>query len=107
MTTTVAYISQRCPNCSRFLDSVRTIPSLQHTMRIVDIDQTPHTGIQYVPTVVDQSGQSLVGAKAFEWLKQFQSEVEYQPMSLSMGTLSYGSIHDGGAIDFANGAYKF
>lgn len=105
--TSVAYISQRCPNCARFLESVRSIPSLQQSLRIVDIDQVPQPGVQYVPTVVDASGATLVGAKVFEWLKQFQSEVEYQPMQLSMGTLSYGSIEEGGAIDFANGVYKF
>lgn len=105
--STVAYVSQRCPNCQRFLESVRSIPSLQQSMRVVDIDQIPQPGIQYVPTVVDKNGQQLVGTKVFEWLKQFQSEVEYQPMQLSMGSLSYGSIDDGGAIDFANGVYKF
>lgn len=105
--TTVAYISQRCPNCTRFLETVRSIPSLQHTLRVVDIDQTPTPAVEYVPTVVDRSGQAMVGAKVFEWLKQFQSEVEYEPMQLSFGTLSYGSINDGGAIDFANGVYKF
>lgn len=105
--TTVAYISQRCPNCHRFLESVRAIPSLQQSMRVVDIDQTPTPQIQYVPTVVDKTGTAMTGAKAFEWLQQFASEVEYQPMQLSMGTLSYGSINDGGAIDFANGTYKF
>lgn len=103
----VAYVSQRCPNCSRFLESVRSIPSLSQSLRIVDIDQTPTATVQYVPTVVDERGKTLVGSKVFEWLAQFQSEVEYQPMHLSMGSLSYGSIHDGGAIDFANGVYKF
>lgn len=102
----VAYISQRCPNCNRFLESVRSIPSLSQSLRIVDIDQTPSPSIQFVPTVVDQSGKTLVGSKVFEWLREFQGEVEYQPMQLSMGSLSYGSIHDGGAIDFANGVYK-
>lgn len=89
------------------MEAVRQIPSLQQTLRVIDIDQTPNPGITHVPTIVDASGAVLTGAKAFDWLKQFQSEVEYQPMHLSMGTLSYGSINDGGAIDFANGVYKF
>ena len=105
--STAAYISQRCPNCHRFMEAVRQVPSLQQTLRVIDIDQTPNPGITHIPTVVDSSGAVMTGAKAFEWLKQFQSEVEYQPMQLSMGTLSYGSINDGGAIDFANGVYKF
>lgn len=106
MTQSVAYVSQRCPNCTRFLETVRSIPSLQHSLRVVDIDQTPHPSIQYVPTVVDKNGTTLVGSKVFEWLQQFQAEVEYESMNMSFGDLSYGSINDGGAIDFANGVYK-
>lgn len=106
MTSTVAYVSTRCPNCTRFLESVRTIPSLQHSLRVVDIDQSPNPSIQYVPTVVDAKGSMLVGQKAFEWLKQFQSEVSYQSMPLSMGSLSYGDLTSGGSTQYADGTFS-
>jgi len=103
--TTVAYISTRCPNCQRFLETVRSIPSLQQTLRIVDIDRTPHPNVEFVPTVVDNKGSVMVGQKVFEWLKQYQSEVEYTPMPLSMGSLSYADLGEGGSLAYADGSY--
>jgi len=86
------------------MESVRTIPSLQQTLRIVDIDHTPTPNIEYVPSVVDKRGSMMVGQQVFEWLKQYQGEVEYAPMSLSMGSLSYADLN--GSLEYADGSYQ-
>lgn len=101
----VVYVSSRCPNCSRLLESLRQIPSLQ-SARIVDIDVTPVSGIEYVPTVVDGS-TSMTGAKAFEWLQQYQGEVDLQPVDVGFGSLSYGLINDSNSVGYASGAFPF
>lgn len=74
-----AYISRSCPNCTRFVEGVHRVPQLKGCLQIMDIDSLPpesKQGLQYVPTVVDSSGHMHVGTKAFEWLKQFDAEVE-------------------------------
>jgi hypothetical protein len=101
----VVYISQRCPNCVRLLESLRQIPSLQ-SARVVDIDVSPVSGIDYVPTVVD-GGSTMTGAKAFEWLQQYQGEVDLQPVELGFGGLSYGLINDSNSVGYASGAFPF
>jgi hypothetical protein len=74
-----AYISMACPNCTRFLSDMTRIPSLKNSVEIVDVDRIPpeqKAGLQYVPTLVDNSGRQFIGTKCFEWLQQFQTEIE-------------------------------
>lgn len=101
----VVYVSSRCPNCARLLESLRQIASLQ-SARIVDIDVTPVSGIEYVPTVVDGSS-TMTGKEAFTWLQQYQGEVDLQPVDLGFGGLSYGVINSQNEVGYANGAFPF
>ena len=107
MTSTVVYVSSKCPNCQRFLDSLRGIPSLQQTVRVHNIDHAPASGVEFVPTLVDSGGQSHVGAKAFQWLQQFQGERDYEAVSLGTGKLSFGMINSSSSIEYASGAFPF
>ena len=105
----VAYISPNCPSCKRFRDTLRTIPSLQSSTRIVDIHQNPTPGIQFVPTVVTDQGEVLVGKKVFEFLAKFQGEaIAFEPMDINTaGRLPYGSISDGGTLSYTSLQYDF
>jgi hypothetical protein len=97
------YVSSRCSNCVRLLSSIKRIPSLQGA-RIIDIDHADKRSIQqieYVPTLVDDSGRTHVGTAAFEFIKQYQSEIEYEPMQIG-GGLSFGSIDGGGELNWSS-----
>lgn len=102
----VIYISHRCSNCVRLLNTIKRIPSLQ-AARIIDIDRGPVQGIEHVPTLVDQRGRRHVGGKAFEFLKQYEDEIDIQPLQLGSGSLPYGSIQDGGELQYTNDLYEF
>jgi hypothetical protein len=89
----VVYVSSRCSNCTRVLGLVSKIPSLQGA-RVVNVDVHPVQSVEYVPTIVDDTGRSHVGSAALEYLKQFNGEIELESVSLGAG-LAYGSIDDG------------
>jgi len=101
----VIYISHRCSNCVRLINTIKRIPSLQ-SARIVDIDRGPVQGIEHVPTLVDQRGRRHVGGKAFEFLKQFEDEIHIQPVQLGTGSLTYGSLNDGGELHYIEDVYE-
>jgi hypothetical protein len=83
----VVYYSQRCPNCNRFMDGLRR--------------STARTGVQIVPTVVLPAGQVLVGTKAFEWLKEHETDGDLEPYSLAMSRgLAFSSIQGTGHAEF-------
>jgi hypothetical protein len=86
------------------MNTVRRIPSLQDA-RIVDVEHSPTLGIEHVPTLIDERGRTYVGGKAFEYLKQFESEMELEPMQLGTGSLAYGSIGNGGELHYIDGFY--
>lgn len=100
MSTHVLYMSERCSNCNRMVNTLKRIPSLQST-RVVDIDRTPTPGIEYVPTLVDSRGTTYIGSKAFEYLKQYDGEIELEGMQLGSGGLAFGSIQDGGELNYS------
>jgi hypothetical protein len=94
------YTSGQCPNCTRLVQSMSLVPSLRNRTRIVDISTLDHatlSRIQFVPTVVLSSGQSMVGTKAFEWMKEFDGEVELAPPP--SGGLAFSDL------DFADTQY--
>lgn len=101
----VLYVSEKCSNCQRLMNTVRLIPSLQ-TSRVVNIEQSPTPGIDRVPTLVDERGQRYVGGKAFEFLKKYEQEIQLQPMQLGTGSLAYGSIENGGELGYIDGFYN-
>lgn len=99
------YMSKKCANCARMMNTIRRIPSLQDT-RIIDVEFSPAPGIEYVPTLVDQRGKHHVGGKAFEYLRQFDGEITLEPMQLGTGSLAYGSIENGNELNFIQGYFE-
>jgi hypothetical protein len=96
----VVYYSQRCPNCNRFMDGLRR-STARTGVQIVNVDDTPIRGVQYVPTVVLPAGQVLVGTKAFEWLKEHETDGDLEPYSLAMSRgLAFSSIQGTGHAEF-------
>lgn len=92
----VIYTSQSCPNCGRLLDTYRRIPSLAGRASVVDVstvdpNRLAASGITAVPTIVAQ-GQVHVGKAAFDYLSQFNGEMDIESISLGTGALAYGTI---------------
>jgi len=99
----VIYVSNQCPNCSRFLDTIRRIPSLRDRTRVVDIDTLPRERrerIEFVPMFVDSHGATHTGSKAFDQLKQYVAEMELECAPSNGGSLAFGSIGDNGGLDY-------
>jgi glutaredoxin len=92
----VIYTSSNCPNCTRLLATLRRIPSLAGKASVVEVgamdpNRLAAQGITAVPTIVAQ-GRPHVGKAAFEYLSQFNDELEIESVSLGTGALAYGSI---------------
>lgn len=90
------YTSSNCPNCIRLLETIERIPSLRGAMTNVDVDRLPppdlsRLGLSAVPTLVAQ-GRQHVGKAAFEYLAQFNGEMELEAVSLGVGNLSFGDF---------------
>jgi len=96
------YISSQCPNCTRLLHGLHRVPSLRGKYRVIDIDTLApdqRASLEFVPTVVVQ-GQHFVGSKAFEYLKQYDGEVELEPMGLGTGALAYADVGGDGSMQY-------
>lgn len=96
-----AYISSQCPNCNRFVESVRASPQAQKDIRLVDIDtlQAPQRNkLTAVPTVQTAEGKMFVGSKAFDLLKKYEGDIELHPW-MPEGSLVFSEVAggDGGA----------
>lgn len=77
-------------------------------VQVVNVDETPIRGVQYVPTVVLNGGQTLVGTKAFEWLKEHESDGDLEPYSLAMARgLAFSTINSSGHAQFAESFSPF
>lgn len=90
------YTSSNCPNCMRLLETLERIPSLRGSTAVVDVDRLPppdvsRLGLSAVPTLVAQ-GRQHVGKAAFEYLSQFNGEMELEAVSLGVGNLSFGDF---------------
>jgi hypothetical protein len=106
------FVSPQCPNCTRIVDIVRRIPKLQSIVSVVDITTLPPDqmgNLQYVPTIVTSSGQQYVGAQAFEYLKQYEGEMEVEcaPSGLGTGRLAFATIGGDAAMQFVEGFGEF
>jgi glutaredoxin len=98
----VIYTSQSCPNCVRLLDTVHRIPSVRGSAKIVDINDMPpqqiaSSGLTAVPTIVAQ-GRMHVGKEAFDFLAQYNGEIEFESISFGGGSLIYGSLGATGSL---------
>lgn len=88
------YASQ-CPNCMRFIGALDRTPA-KSTVSKVDInslslEQRKH--VTAVPMLILGSGGVLVGTKAFEWLKQYDGEMEVESYCGGRG-LPYSNVQD-------------
>lgn len=73
----IAFISQHCPNCRRFVEAIRLSERAQTEVRLVDIDTlsaAARSQLRVVPTVQTVSGRTVSGSEAFEFLKEYESD---------------------------------
>lgn len=84
--STIVYISGQCPNCDRFLKTMRR---LQLKVTVINVDHTRVDGLTAVPAVVDR-GTMMTGTKAFEWLQSFESQVPLEAYATVLGEGSAG-----------------
>jgi hypothetical protein len=84
--------SEQCPNCIRFLDALRRT-SIHPQVATVDVHTLSNDIVDRlaaVPALVDgDSGATMYGTKAFEWLKQFEGDVELDAFSSDRGALAF------------------
>jgi hypothetical protein len=100
--TTLVY-SQQCTNCARFIDALKRT-SAASAVTLVDVAQlTPQqlAGVQAVPALVTSQGQTLYGTKAFEWLKQYEADVELEGFAAAGGSLAFSDVGSMGYATFA------
>lgn len=97
----IVYVSQHCPNCRRFVESVRASPSASKDIRIVDIDtltSSQRNCLQAVPTVQTPEGRLLTGSTAFEVLKEYEADTELEPWSSASGGVVFSDFESGDGI---------
>lgn len=97
------YVSPQCPNCTRFMGAMQRIDSLKNSIRVVDVTRSG-SPVEYVPTLVLQSGQQFTGTKLFEWLKQHEGDAPLDGMSFAeCAGLPFSALGDdaGGLATFA------
>jgi hypothetical protein len=68
---------------------------LKQRVRIIDVTDVrklpPNHGITAVPTIV-ADGRAMVGKEAFDYLAQFNGEMELESISLGSSSLLYGDF---------------
>lgn len=100
----ILYYSQNCSSCARLMSIIQRIASLRNKVEYQDIHTVPpsqRSSLQYVPTVVDDNGQQHVGYKAFDFMKQYEQEIELQSAPLSFGTLTFSALEGYGESEYA------
>jgi hypothetical protein len=94
------FVSNRCPNCSRFIGALARL-EVARQVRIVDVDRQPVEGVEAVPTLSDGRA-TYVGSEAFKWLAQHEADAPLDTISL-MGNhgLAFSDISTDGDIEFS------
>lgn len=95
---THVYVSGQCPNCDRFLKSLRR---LKLKVKVVNVDHTRVEGLSAVPTVVEGT-QMMTGTKAFEWLQSFEAQVPLDAYATVLGEgagLSYTDLESDETVE--------
>lgn len=85
--------SEQCPNCTRFIDALSRT-SAASDVALVDVAHLTAqqlARVQAVPALVLPSGQTVYGTKAFEWLKQFEADVELDGFA-GNGSLPFSDV---------------
>lgn len=86
--------SPQCPNCSRFLDALRRT-SVAAQVAAVDVGTLAPAQlarVSAVPALVLTDGSTLYGTRAFEWLKQFEGDVELDGFEGENGALAFSDV---------------
>lgn len=106
----IVYYSPTCPNCTRLLHIVNKVPSLKKRVDIRSVDTmspAERSGLQYVPTIVDDAGRQHVGTRAFEFLKEYEMEIELDPAPVGMGRLEFASLEGFGENEYMESFGEF
>ncbi len=93
-----AYVSQHCPNCTRFVDAVHTSPKATKEIRLVDVDAVSpavRSQLSVVPTVVTAAGKQLTGSDAFSFLKAYESDSQLGVYEINTGDLVFSDYASG------------
>ena len=100
--------SQQCPNCVRFIDALqRTSQAGQVAM--VDVAQLGReqlASVAAVPALLTPEGQTMYGTKAFEWLKQYEADVELESF-YGNGSLAFSEVGGMGYATYDEGFGDF
>lgn len=84
---------EQCPNCIRFIDALRRT-SVASQVTLMDVSTLPpaqRDQVAAVPALVLDGGQTLYGTKAFEWLKQYEGDVELEGFA-GNGSLPFSDV---------------
>lgn len=102
MQHTLLYSTQ-CPNCSRFLDALSRTSAATQVVP-VDVATLPPQQLARVAAVpalvLAGGGSTLYGTKAFEWLKQYEGDVDLVGFEGEAGALAFSDVSS--ATGYAN-----
>ena len=101
--------SQQCPNCVRFIDALQRT-SMAGQVAMVEVSQLGReqlAAVAAVPALVTAEGQTLYGTKAFEWLKQYESDVELESFYGLGAGLAFSEVGGMGYATYAEGFGQF
>lgn len=101
--------SPQCPNCVRFIDALRrtSMATAVNYLDVTRLDPQQLSRVQAVPAVVTAQGQTLYGTKAFEWLKQFEGDVELEGFGGENGALAFSDVDSLGYAMYTEGYSTF
>ena len=99
----VLYYAPQCPNCMRFVSALERTPA-REAVHKVDINSLPDNqrkNVPAVPMVCLSTGTTLVGTQAFNWLKQFEGQLELDSFSTGRGLPFSDLADDSGTLMFS------
>lgn len=86
----------QCPNCMRFIGALERTPVRNNVSKLdvnsLSAEQQKH--VSAVPMLILNTGTVLVGTKAFDWLKQYEGQVELDSYTPGRGGLPFSDFHD-------------
>lgn len=105
---TLVYSAQ-CLNCARFMESLaRTGVANQVTLlEVGSLAPGQRASITAVPALVLADGATLYGTKAFEWLKQFEGDMELGGFDGGHGALAFSDLEGSSYASYCQGYGPF
>lgn len=101
--------STQCPNCSRFIEALgRT--SVASSVALVDVstlNPAQLARVAAVPALVLGNGSTLYGTRAFEWLKQYEGDMELDGFDGENGALAFSDVSSVGYATYAQSYSAF